>query len=164
MTTTPLMNVWKLYYHYDINKWTIDSYVLISTIKTVEDFWTLINYLKKNKTILEEHLFLMKNNILPIWECNENKNGGCWSFKIDIKQSLEIFTLLCSYLITESLLSIPELNNEINGITFTIKNSYNSIIQVWNINKKVNKISLFIPEILDKFNLDIIYRSHVPDY
>ena len=77
-----LNNNWTLWLHlpYDTD-WSINSYKKVSSFHTLEHCITLIEGI--NKEIVEKcMLFIMKNNIKPIWEDPENSKGGCISYKI----------------------------------------------------------------------------------
>ena len=78
-----LKNTWTLYYHLpDDTKWTIQSYpVIMGNIDTVEKVIAL------NKSIMDDTvrfnmLFVMKEKITPMWEDAQNRNGGCFSYKV----------------------------------------------------------------------------------
>ena len=77
-----LNDSWILWYHdpNDLN-WDIFSYKIVSSIKTIKDFWNTYEFLKNN-VIENSMFFIMREGILPLWEDSKNVNGGCWSFKI----------------------------------------------------------------------------------
>ena len=68
---------WTLWNHKSKNDWTIKGYDKLCTIETIKDFWSLTNSWEKNGGIHMNQYFLMKNNIHPIWEHDDNRNGGC---------------------------------------------------------------------------------------
>lgn len=58
----------------------------LATVNTVENFCRLYNWLKKpSKLLLNENLHLFKENILPMWEDENNKKGGKWTICLDPK-------------------------------------------------------------------------------
>ena len=66
-----LNNTWTLWLHlpHDVD-WTINSYKKVFTFDTLDECITLIENI--NKEIVEKcMLFIMKNNIKPIWEDSE---------------------------------------------------------------------------------------------
>ena len=69
--------------------------------------------------------FLMKNDIKPIWEADENKNGGNWSIKI-VKNIETIWLNLSIDLVSGNL----DNANIVNGISLCYKSSY-YIIKIW---------------------------------
>ena len=73
-------------------------------------------------------LFLMKNNIKPLWEDNENINGGSFSYKLSNKIVISIWKELSFLLIGETL--IKNNSNQVNGITISQKKNF-CIIKIW---------------------------------
>lgn len=76
----PLQNSWTLWY-YDNEKgksWESCQHQ-ITSVDTVEDFWSLYNHIKLASEIKHGNDYsLFKNNIRPMWEDDQNKNGGRW--------------------------------------------------------------------------------------
>ena len=99
-----LNNLWTLWLHlpYDID-WSINSYKKVYSFDTLEDCILLIENL--NKEIVEKcMLFIMKNNIKPIWEDNENSKGGSLSYKISIDNVYNVWKCLNYSLIGRTLI------------------------------------------------------------
>ena len=69
--------------------------------------------------------FLMKNDIMPIWEADENKKGGNWSIKI-VKNIENIWLNLSIDLVSGNL----DNSDVVNGISICYKNNY-YIIKIW---------------------------------
>jgi hypothetical protein len=74
--------------------------------------------------------FVMRNGITPMWEDARNRNGGCFSYKVNNKQVHEVWKNLFYMLCGESLCVDPELNKHINGITISPKKNF-CIIKIW---------------------------------
>ena len=69
-------------------------------------------------------LFLMRQNIKPMWEDPNNKAGGCFSFKVTNKSVPEVWKHV-SYLLTgESLSTDKAFQDNITGITISPKNHF----------------------------------------
>lgn len=127
-----LNNKWTLWLHlpHDTD-WTINSYKKVSTFETLEDCIILIENI--NKQIVEKcMLFIMKNNIKPIWEDSENTKGGCLSYKINTDYVYEVWKKLNYYLIGGSLINDNDndIMNNINGISISPKKNF-CIIKFW---------------------------------
>jgi translation initiation factor 4E len=152
---------WNLWYHSKKDNWTIDGYEKLYTINNVSDFWKLYNNWDKLGGINNKHFFLMKNEVVPLWEDESNKYGGCWSFKISEYQSQDLWNDLSLYLVTDNLLSIKD---EVVGLSVCLKKSNFSVIKIWNKNSKNNSLNLINENILKKYGLDIIYIAHMPEY
>lgn len=99
----PLQNSWTLWY-YDNEKgktWEACQHQ-IATFDTVEDFWSLYNHIKRPTEIKSGNDYsLFKNNIRPMWEDDQNKNGGRWvinlqkSFRNNDLDDLWLDVILC---------------------------------------------------------------------
>jgi len=124
-----LNDSWTLWAHlpHDID-WKLSSYKKITTVKTVEDILTLYKYLP-DIMIKNCMLFLMRNNIQPIWEDPSNKSGGCFSYKISNKNVVSCWKNL-SYSLMGETLTDPSLCKYINGITISPKKNF-CIIKIW---------------------------------
>ena len=104
---TPLNNKWVIWFHGNNKDWTINGYRKLYEIKTIEDFWEI--YIRLNNfIILKGQFFLMKNDILPIWENKENIDGGCWSYKINKNESFISWLYLSMFLSGEILTPIKK--------------------------------------------------------
>ena len=80
-----LSHTWTFWLHLpDDNDWTINSYKKIYTFDSLNDAIILIENLNENLVKLCM-LFIMKNNVKPIWEDENNRNGGYFSYKINVK-------------------------------------------------------------------------------
>lgn len=157
---------WIVWYHYDINSWTIDSFVELVKITTVQEFWYFVESLKTISNLLIEHIYIMREGVKPMWEDPRNRNGGCWSIKIDIKDTYITFVKILMYLITENILINNEenLSEEITGVSLCQKNNYNCILQIWNSDKKYNKVNYLPKEFTEQFGYDVLFRTHQPEY
>ena len=153
-----LEHEWNLWIHQSKNDWTINGFKNLFTIKTIKDFWELTNSWEVNGGIQLNKYFLMKDNIHPIWEHEENKNGGCWSFKVKETSAQELWDDLASYLVSENL--SPD-NDEINGISITKKKNGWVVIKIWNRNNKKSSLKNINYDILKKWGLEVIYISHL---
>ena len=103
----------------------------------------------------------MRENIEPIWEDDHNKEGGCWSFKIQDYKAAKLWEDLSLKIIGETLL---ENNLNINGLSICLKRQSTSVIKIWNKYSKYNDINLIDNDILDKYGNVILYIPHIPEF
>jgi hypothetical protein len=102
-----LNNNWTCWIHYqNDNLWTLDRYQKITTLATLKDAVLFIENLDEN-IIKKTMLFFMKDSILPLWESEDNINGGCFSYKISNINIVNIFKILLYKIIGNTL-----INNE----------------------------------------------------
>ena len=98
-----LNNEWTYWAHlpHDTD-WSLKSYKKISDVKCVEKMIALSNTIPDIMTV-NCMLFIMKKNINPTWEDKNNKNGGCFSYKISNKLVPELWKKSSYALVGETL-------------------------------------------------------------
>ena len=140
-----LSNKWTLYAHlpHDTD-WSLRSYKTILETSKLEEYITVIESLP-DTIICNCMLFIMKDNINPIWEDTNNRNGGCFSYKVTNKNVVKVFKNMAYKLIGNTLLK-DKVKNTVNGITISPKKNF-CIIKVW-----FKDCSNKNPEIIDYFN------------
>ena len=124
-----LYDKWTLWAHlpHDTD-WSLSSYHKIITLETIEEalvlFETLPEVMIKNCM-----LFLMRDGINPTWEDANNRNGGCFSYKINNRTVAHCWKNLSYVLLGETLTS-PNNTKFITGITISPKKNF-CIIKIW---------------------------------
>lgn len=146
------MNTWNLWYHHYKDDWTINGYRNIYKINSPKSFWELYNNWDKIGGLLSKQFFIMKENITPLWEDKMNKNGGCWSLKININIAKEMWEYLSVLLITNNLYN----NDNINGLSICLKKNNICVIKIW-IKENSNDINLLNKNIFNKYNPELIF-------
>lgn len=159
--TAKLQDEWNIWYHHEKDNWKLSGYKQIYKMNTVQNFWKFYNNWDKVGGVSSKHFFVMKNNITPMWEDQENINGGCWSFKIQEDMSEELWEDLSVYLVNNLL--CPTISNEVVGISLCLKKNNNTVVKIWNKNSKHNSLKLINENILKKWGMDIIYIAHMPE-
>lgn len=81
----PLQNQWTLWYlESDRNKSWEELQNEITTFESVEDFWSLYNYIKLPSEIRTGSDYsLFKKGVRPMWEDIANKKGGRWMITVN---------------------------------------------------------------------------------
>lgn len=156
-----LGNTYTLWCH-DVNNkfWDIDSYKQLMTFNDVSSFWKLINNLNK-MGIKYNHFFLMKGNIEPTWEHEENRNGGVCSLKTEIHKASEMFEYLTTKMVSGELSMYPD---DINGISISPKNNW-AIIKIWNSDMKHDLSKTLTKDVINKYSyMDLRYKPNVPEF
>lgn len=125
--TNSLQTGWKVWVHMPNERnWDIGSYKSVSQLTTVEqviEFCSLISDCTLNKCMV----FVMKDPILPMWEDENNVDGGAYSFKVPHKAVPEAFRGLL-YRVVGGTIS-PDVE-KVHGISVSPKKQF-SIIKVW---------------------------------
>ena len=158
---TKLDNTWNFYLHlHDNSDWSIDSYIKMLEFDNIENAILLndeINYDFIKKTMM----FVMKDNVKPMWEDEHNRNGGCFSFKIANKDVETVWKELYFCVIGRTLVNDESYNEKINGITLSPKKKF-CILKIW-----MKDCSLDDPNIFIKINNlkrdGCIFKKHCPE-
>jgi hypothetical protein len=129
-TEYKLYDKWTLWAHlpHDTN-WTVDSYKRILTFNNAYEIITLLESMPE-EMIKNCMLFVMRDGILPMWEDEKNKKGGCFSYKVNNKNVCSIWKNLSYSLVGESLTENKSIIPCINGITISPKKHF-CIIKIW---------------------------------
>ena len=101
----------------------------IAEFDTIEDFWGIFQHLRKPDSCRAGiEYFMFKESIKPMWEDENNKNGG----KISIKLRKGFTTIIWEEMIFALIGGIfpKEMKEEINGIVVTSRKEFNTL-QIW---------------------------------
>mmetsp|Transcript_3827 Transcript_3827/g.8347 ORF Transcript_3827/g.8347 Transcript_3827/m.8347 type:complete len:260 (-) Transcript_3827:72-851(-) len=102
----------------------------ISTVKTVEQFWSTYNYLKRPNDLsstTDYHFF--RDGIKPTWEDPKNAKGGKWIIRLPKGLASRYWEEVVLALIGGQFPGIPD--GEICGLVISIRYS-EDILGVWN--------------------------------
>lgn len=159
-----LNSYWTVWVHRtNCTDWKITGYQRVYIINSIGSFWRFFNNFQMLNTY-QNNIFIMREEIAPIWEDVNNKFGGICSLKIDSTQrglktdiSTEIFTIMSMLLMNETLVA---KNKNINGISFGVKKR-STLIKVWT--KTYDAANDFIKELpvplINKFNVEMQKQS-----
>ena len=129
-TTHKLSCKWTLWSHlpHDTD-WTIKSYKKIMVIETVEDILSIMDIL--TPTLVQNcMLFIMREDIPPMWEDDKNRDGGCFSYKIVNTTAYEVWKDVSYHLLGNTISSNMSFVSSINGITISPKKNF-CIFKIW---------------------------------
>ena len=99
--------------------------------------------------------------IYPMWEDKNNQPGGCWSFKVNSENINDVWIKLCFYILSENTGVSQEVNDTINGISFSPKRGF-CIVRIWNSTTDIQDTSE-LNKGLDTFMSlsECLYKSHI---
>jgi len=127
----PLQDKWIIWGHaLNVSDWSIESYKKIYEFDTIEDFWVFFNNIKHFKDFM---FFMMRGDILPIYEDKMCENGGFYSYVVPTNQLTNSMLYLLPRMIGETLTD-KELFDEIVGMSVSPKGP-RGVIKIWNKNK-----------------------------
>lgn len=162
-THTPLYLGWNYYYHLPNDKnWSVDSYkIIMSNISTLEELMGM-NELMTDNIIKNCMLFVMRAGVTPMWEDPQNRQGGCFSYKVTNKVVTQVWRklmyLLCGYTLTID----PTHMDLVNGVTISPKRGF-CIVKIW-----MKDCSLQDPAVIT--NIDqllrngCLFKAHSPEF
>lgn len=156
---TKFTDTWNVWYHMIKDDWSIDGYQKIYSINNGTDFWKLYNNWNCLGGVTGKHFFLMKNDIMPIWEDTKNMSGGCWSFKISDSMTDELWEDLSVLLVTNELVT----GTNAVGLSIALKKNNTSVVKIWNDSSLNHSIKHINKDILKKWGTDIIYIAHMAE-
>ena len=157
-----LYDKWVLYAHlpHDTN-WSIDSYKSILEFNSAEQalglFETIPDIMINNCM-----LFLMRNNVKPIWEDEHNRAGGCFSFKVANHQAPTVWRKLCYSTVGETSSTDSNFMKNVNGITISPKRNF-CILKIWTRTCDFNNVQSLI-DIDGIVKSDVLFKKHNPEY
>ena len=125
-----LSDTWTLWGHlpHDTD-WSLESYKNILTFNHIEEIISL-NHAISEKMVKNCMLFMMKDGIQPIWEDPQNRNGGCFSYRISNRIIKNVWDSLSYLIVGKTCSKNKDLINNINGITVSPKKNF-CILKIW---------------------------------
>ena len=154
---------WDLYYHLPTNKdWSLSSYCIIAKeINSIEKVIKINEHL--TDTIIKNcMLFVMKDNITPMWEDPKNRDGGCFSYKISNRYVGDIWKTLFYLLLGNNICVNSKYNEFVNGITISPKKNF-CILKIW-LNNSTCQDPNIIQEIPNLNTQGCLFKKHEPEY
>jgi hypothetical protein len=157
------LNKWNLWAHlpHDTD-WSIHSYKKIFCINTIEEMITITETIP-DTLIKNCMLFIMKEDITPVWEDIHNRNGGCFSYKISNKNVYEVWRDLTYVLIGNTISSNDQFVSCVNGITISPKKNF-CIIKIWMTNCKHQNASIITQDVKGLSPHGCLFKKHAPEY
>ena len=155
----PLSDKWTLWAHlpHDTD-WSINSYKRIMTFETLEELISL-NEVIPESVVKKCMLFIMRTAIMPVWEDDNNVEGGCFSFKVNCRFIQSTWTNLAYALVGNQITDNLSLHENINGITVSPKKAF-CIVKIWTRNCKEQSTGTFNP--INGLNYHgCIFKKHV---
>jgi len=153
-----------LAHHVDDKNWDCLNYHNITTLQTwgeVPRFFNTLSIASGECKYTDFDIFMMKNEISPMWEDAANRNGSICSIKIDsIDESYNVLKLLTYHMVNNTILKFsPERWDVINGLSYVAKKMdhigpgvYWVIIKIW---FKINILNIGYGQIEKILNDDV---------
>lgn len=159
---TPLPETFTLWFHSSSDQdWSINSYHEIFNFNTVDEYLTLLMAIySRPKMLLNGMFFIMRQNIKPTWEDPVNRDGGCFTWKVEKEDVPAAWENMCMLFVSGELNQIFNRYG-FNGISISPKKT-NNILKVW---LRVNPSSeeannLVMPAKCNFSDAQRLYKSH----
>ena len=158
-----LSDKWTLWAHLPHNTdWSIQSYIPISTFKTVEETIAVTETLP---AILVENcmLFMMRDGIKPAWEDPKNRNGGCFSYKVSNKNVYKVWKDLTYVVVGGTISKQSGFVNCVTGITISPKKNF-CIIKIWMTDCNNQNPATVTSDVKGLMPQGCLFKKHTPEY
>ena len=152
-------NKWTIFSHlpHDTD-WSLKSYENITQITYIEELISILDIIP-DTMIKNCMLFIMKDDITPLWEDEKNRHGGCFSYKIANNDVPNVWKNLCYLLVGETLFKKPA---NITGITISPKKNF-CIIKIWMGDcKEQNPKEITYCDGIESHGC--LFKKHLPEY
>jgi hypothetical protein len=158
IATTRFGYSWMLWYHDPENKdYSLGSYVRVADVSTPQQFWTIVDSIKK-EAWESGMFFFMRKGFNPLWDSPENEHGGSWSKKIEASIAYDTFIDMMVHCVSDEILNAN--TDTIAGITLSPKGAF-SIVKIWNtLTTASNKLILNSSMKGFKIGDDVTYTAH----
>ena len=158
-----LSDKWTLWAHLPHNTdWSIKSYIPIYTFSSVEETIAVSETLP-NALVENCMLFLMKEGIKPTWEDPQNRNGGCFSYKISNKNVAKIWKELTYVTLGCSISNQNSYVSKVNGITISPKKNF-CIIKIWMSDCSNQNPDVVTSDLKGLISQGCLFKKHSPEY
>jgi hypothetical protein len=156
-----LNNKWTLWIHLPNDPdWKITGYYKICTVSTIDETISIIESIPP-ALIKTSMFFIMKDGVKPIWEDPNNKNGGCFSYRVSHKILYNVWKNI-SYSMMGNMLISDDYSDIITGVSVSPKKQF-SVLKVWTRNKEHTDPSM-LRNIHGLSSTSCLFKSHVPEY
>lgn len=179
---TNMLNYFRvLGHHKEDQNWDYNSYYDVTRLtkwRHISEFFNTLNIASGETKYTDFDIFIMKNEISPMWEDKENRFGSIISIKIDsLSDGYNLLKLLMIHVANNTLINFSvESWDNVNGLTFSTRkidnmdndNSYCVIMKIWlkqnyitinNIDKYFNSS---VANIIRKYSIKI--KAIRPEY
>ena len=114
------------------------------------------------KLVMNCMLFLMRTGIVPMWEDAQNRNGGCFSYKVANKEVNSAWKQLSYVTVGETISTNLNVVPIVNGITISPKKNF-CIIKIWMANCNFQNAGI-IRELEGITAHGCLFKKHTPEY
>ncbi|PYH99311.1 translation initiation factor eIF4e [Aspergillus ellipticus CBS 707.79] len=131
-------------------------YVLHEDVADIATFYRVYNNYPWEKIRLRDTVHIFRKGVRPVWEDPENRNGGCWRFRVPKSKAQAFFheiAILC--MANEFQAVLEKEHDHVLGVSTSIR--FNShLISVWNkLGSNERSIKALEQTILDRLSPEL---------
>ena len=154
-----LTSSWTLYEHPPGTKeWSLESYRKIGTFSTAKEIVAMLRKITDGEDrVTGAYLCLMRDDLKPIYEAEENRNGGALTVRFSSDKSTAYWKFMVAHLVCDDIL-LPSVDPSlIHGLIISPKKG-NIIIQLWT--REEVSVDELNPVVSIPISGEILYRPH----
>jgi translation initiation factor 4E len=154
---------WNLWGHLPQDQdWSLKSYKHIYKFTNIEETIAITETIP-DALVKNFMLFIMRDGITPMWEDVNNRNGGCFSYKVSNKIVYEVWRDLTYVLVGETISSSSSFINSVTGITISPKKNF-CIIKIWMRNCDHQNPSVVTNIVKGLTSHGCLFKKHTPEF
>ena len=158
-----LNNKWNLWAHLPQDSdWSAASYKKVYQFNSIEETIAITKSLPEG-LVKNCMFFIMKDNITPMWEDPQNRNGGCFSYKVSNKNVYEVWRDLTYVLVGETISTNAVFVNCVTGITISPKKNF-CIIKIWMTNCEHQNPQVVTGDVRNLIPQGCLFKKHTPEF
>jgi len=158
-----LKDKWILWAHFPQDPdWSPKSYKNICRFEKVEQVVSIIHLLPED-LIKNCMFFIMKEGIIPTWEDPQNRNGGCFSYKVLNKNVYEVWKELTYSVVGDFISHNHSFVSAVSGITISPKKNF-CIIKIWMKDCINQNPAIVNTDIKGITPVGCLFKKHNPEY
>ncbi|RAL07640.1 eukaryotic translation initiation factor 4E [Aspergillus homomorphus CBS 101889] len=131
-------------------------YLLHEDVSDIATFYRVYNNYPWDKVRLRDTVHIFRKGVRPVWEDPENRNGGCWRFRVPKNKAQEFFheiAILC--MANEFQAVLEKEHDHVLGVSTSARFNSN-LISVWNkLGDNERSIKALEQTILDRLSPDL---------
>lgn len=158
-----LSDTWCLWTHlpHDTD-WSINSYQVLYNLTSVEETIAIMESIP-DTLVKNCMLFLMRKGIKPTWEDPKNRQGGCFSYKVNNKHVYNVWKELSYVLVGNTISDNEEFVANVTGITISPKKNF-CILKIWMSDCSIQNPNIITSEINNLVAGGSMFKRHAPEY
>ncbi|KAK7102650.1 eukaryotic translation initiation factor 4E type 3-like [Littorina saxatilis] len=151
LTGVPLQSAWTFWLDKAVRGTSAAEYEAtlkkIYTVNTVQGFWSVYNNIPDPCLLNARYSYhLMRDERRPVWEDEENSQGGNWRLKCNKADTSQVWKELLLAAIGEQLSDNMAKGDQVTGVSVCVRDR-DDILQVWNDRADLEKGSTVLPKI-----------------